>query len=101
MTKAQWVRATRVLAVPALVLTLVVVTPLARSGGVAAPAWTPMSPVSVTFDEALVVTDEKSVDFIASTVNTVRVPSPFENVSFVDCRSTSTAGAGGAFFRST
>jgi hypothetical protein len=40
------------------------------------------------------------VDFIASTVKTVRVPSPFEKVNFVDCRSTFTAGDGGAFLRS-
>jgi hypothetical protein len=40
------------------------------------------------------------VDFIASTVKTVRTPSPFEKVNFVDCRSTFTAGDGGAFFRS-
>jgi hypothetical protein len=32
-----------VLAAPALILTLVVVAPLARSGGGAAAAWTPMS----------------------------------------------------------
>jgi len=61
MTKAHWVRAARVLAVPALVLTLVVVTPLARSGGVAAPAWTPMSPVSVTFDQALAAKKDQLV----------------------------------------
>ena len=61
MTKAHWVRAARVLAVPALVLTLVVVTPLARSGGMAAPAWTPMSPVSVTFDEALAAKKDQLV----------------------------------------
>jgi 5'-nucleotidase len=47
-------RAARTLAVPALVLVLVAAAPLAssRSGGAATPAaWTPMSPVSVTFNQ--------------------------------------------------
>src|SRR5260370_29622652 len=42
----------------------------------------------------------KSVDLDASTVKLFRTPSPFENVRWLDCRSTSTAAAGGAFLRS-
>lgn len=51
-----WRRVARTLAVPALVLALVAVAPLATPGAdgrsTKAPAWTPMSPVSVTFDQA-------------------------------------------------
>jgi 5'-nucleotidase len=54
-SRADGRRAARTLAVPALILGLVAAVPLAssRSGGNATPtAWTPMSPVSVTFNEA-------------------------------------------------
>jgi 5'-nucleotidase len=50
-----WVRAGRTLLVPALVLTLITVAPLAGpgagTGGPASAAWTPMSPVTVAFDQ--------------------------------------------------
>src|SRR5216683_6240136 len=42
----------------------------------------------------------KSVDLDASTVKIFRTPSPFENVRWLDCRSTSTGADGGAFLRS-
>ena len=53
-SSADWRRAGRTLAIPALVLALVALAPLAVPGGDAAKpaAWTPMSPVSVTFDQA-------------------------------------------------
>lgn len=51
-----WRRAARTLAAPALVLALVALAPLARSGsgGAISPvaAWSPLSPVSVTFAQA-------------------------------------------------
>jgi len=40
------------------------------------------------------------VDLDACTVNSVRVPSRFENVSPFDCRETFAAAAAGAFFLS-
>src|SRR6266853_2709638 len=43
----------------------------------------------------------KSIDLDASTVKIFRTPSPFENVRWLDCRSTSTGADGGAFLRST
>jgi hypothetical protein len=43
----------------------------------------------------------KSIDFEASTVKIVRFCSTFEKVNKLDCRSTLTAGAGGAFLLST
>src|SRR4051794_5386887 len=53
MTKADWKRVARTLAAPALVLTLVAIAPLARPAGLTAgPAWTPLSPVSVIYDQA-------------------------------------------------
>src|SRR3954447_11487300 len=53
MTKADWHRAVRRLAVPALTLALVATVPLATSGGVsAAAAWSPLSPVKVVYDQA-------------------------------------------------
>jgi len=53
MTKTDWQRAARRLAIPGLILALVAAVPLATSGGVsAAAAWTPLSPVSVVYDQA-------------------------------------------------
>jgi 5'-nucleotidase len=52
--KADWTRAARTLAIPALVLGLVALAPLATpqpSARIAPVAWTPLSPVSVQFDK--------------------------------------------------
>jgi 5'-nucleotidase len=53
VNKPGWVRIARTLAIPALILALIAVTPIAngRSGLTGTAAWTPMTPVSVTFSD--------------------------------------------------
>jgi 5'-nucleotidase len=52
VTRTEWRRVARTLAIPVLIVAVVALTPLARSGGtLSAAAWTPMTPVSVTFDD--------------------------------------------------
>src|SRR5246127_3473595 len=62
----------------------------------------PASPKMVIFtpSRSLALAPLKSIDLDASTVKILCVPSPFENVRCLDCRSTSTGADGGAFLRS-